>query len=131
MAQTGTLVVRVSTSTAQLPVADATVVVYDLGEDGRRNVHSIQITDSSGGTAPIQLDAPDYDLSQSPGSPLPFASYGMLVEHPDYYVAFFEQLQIFSGVETVQNVSLSPLPQPNNPENDDSAPPVIVTPQPL
>lgn len=131
MAQTGTLVVRVSTSQAQLPVANATVVVYALGEDGRRNVQSIQITDSSGGSAPIQLDAPDYDLSQSPGSPLPFASYALLVEHPDYYLALFEQLQIFSGVETVQHVSLTPLPQPSNPEDDDFAPPVVVTPQPL
>ena len=41
----------------------------------------------------------------------------------------FEKLQIFPGIETVQNVLLVPLPQP--PAGQDAAEPVIVTPQPL
>lgn len=129
MPQTGSLTVRAFTSQAQLPVAGATVIISGPSEDGRREVLSIQTTDSSGTTPPIRLSAPDPSLSQSPGGALPFSDYALVVEHPDYYLATFEQLQVFPGVETVQNVPLVPLPQPS--DGDSSASPVVVTPQPL
>ena len=59
-----------------------------------------------------------------------FDQDALVVEHPDYYLATFEQLQVFPGVETVQNVPLMPLPQPANGDGD-AASPVVVTPQPL
>lgn len=129
MPQTGSLTVRAFTSQAQLPVAGATVIISGPSEDGRRNVLSIQTTDSSGATKPFQLEAPDLSLSESPGGAAPFSDYALVVEHPDYYLATFEKLQVFPGVETVQNVPLVPLPQPSN--GDDFASPVVVTPQPL
>ena len=67
MPQTGSLVVRAFTSLAQLPVSGATVIISSQEEDGRRKVYSIQTTDESGGTQPIQLEAPDQSLSESPG----------------------------------------------------------------
>ena len=100
MPQTGSLTVRAFTSQAQLPVPGATVIISGPSEDGRRNVLSIQTTDSSGTTKPVQL------------------------------AATFEQLQVFPGVETVQNVPLMPLPQPASGDGD-AASPVVVTPQPL
>lgn len=129
MPQTGSLVVRAFTSQAQLPVSGATVIISSAGEDGRRNVLSIQTTDESGGTKPIQLEAPDLSHSESPGGTAPFADYSLVVEHPEYYLATFEKLQVFPGVETVQNVPLVPLPQPAG--SDITADPVVVTPQPL
>ena len=56
MPQTGSLVVRVFTSQAQLPVSGATVIISSPSEDGRRKVFSIQTTDESGGTQPFQLE---------------------------------------------------------------------------
>lgn len=129
MPQTGSLVVRVFTSLAQLPVSGATVIISSQEEDGRRKVYSIQTTDESGGTQPIQLDAPDQSLSESPGEAAPFSNYSLVVEHPEYYLATFEKLQVFPGIETVQNVPLVPLPQPAG--DDVTAAPVVVTPQPL
>ena len=129
MPQTGSLTVRAFTSSAQLPVSGATVIISSQEEDGRRKVFSIQTTDESGGTAPITLEAPDKGLSESPGQASPFSNYSLVVEHPDYYLATFERLQVFPGVETVQNVPLVPLPQPAG--NDSNAAPVIVTPQAL
>ena len=129
MPQTGSLVVRTFTSQAQLPVSGATVIISSREQDGRRKVYSIQTTDESGGTKPFELEAPDEALSMSPGQAAPFSSYSLVVEHPEYFLATFEQLQVFPGVETVQNVPLVPLPQPAG--GDDSADPVIVTPQPL
>ena len=129
MPQTGSLVVRVFTSQAQLPVSGATVIISSPSEDGRRKVFSIQTTDESGGTQPFQLEAPDKILSEAPGGAVPFSDYSLVVEHPEYYLATFEKLQVFPGVETVQNVPLVPLPQPAG--DDITAAPVVVTPQPL
>ncbi len=129
MPQTGSLVVRVFTSQAQLPVSGATVIISSPSEDGRRKVFSIQTTDESGGTQPFQLEGPDKILSEGPGQAAPFSDYSLVVEHPEYYLATFEKLQVFPGVETVQNVPLVPLPQPAG--DDITAAPVVVTPQPL
>lgn len=129
MPQTGSLVIRAYTSQAQLPVSGATVIISSRAEDGRRKVYSIQTTDESGGTKPFHLEAPDPALSESPGGAVPFSDYSLVVEHPEYYLATFEQLQVFPGVETVQNVPLVPLPQPAG--DDINAAPVVVTPQPL
>ena len=129
MAQTGSLIIRAFTSQAQLPVSGATVIISSPAEDGRRKVLSIQTTDESGGTQPVRLEAPDLSLSESPGGAVPFSDYSLVVEHPDYYLATFEKLQVFPGVETVQNVPLIPLPQPS--AGQDSTDPVVITPQPL
>lgn len=129
MPQTGSLTVRAFTSNAQLPVSGATVIISSREEDGRRKVLSIQTTDRSGVTAPVVLETPDKALSEGPGQAVPFSDYSLVVEHPEYYLATFEQLQVFPGVETVQNVPLVPLPQPAG--NDSNAAPVIVTPQAL
>ena len=129
MPQTGSLAVRVFTSLAQLPVSGATVIISSRAADNRHNVFSVQTTDSSGSTKSFPLDAPDLALSESPGGGAPFSSYSLVVEHPGYYLATFEKMQIFPGIETVQNVPLVPLPQPANGQN--AAAPVVVTPQPL
>lgn len=129
MPQTGSLVVRAFTSQAQLPVSGATVIISSPSGDGRRKVLSIQTTDESGGTQPFRLEAPDKILSEGPGQAVPFSDYSLVVEHPEYYLATFDKLQVFPGVETVQNVPLVPLPQPAG--EDINAEPVVVTPQPL
>ena len=129
MPQTGSLAVRVFTSRAQLPVSGATVIISSRAEDNRHNIFSVQTTDSSGSTEAFPLDAPDLALSEAPGGVPPFSDYSLVVEHPGYYLATFEKLQIFPGIETVQNVPLVPLPQPS--AGQDTAEPVIVTPQPL
>ena len=129
MPQTGSLAVRVFTSQAQLPVSGATVIISSREGDNRHNIFSVQTTDSSGSTRSFPLDAPDPAFSETPGGSPPFSNYSLVVEHPEYYLATFEKLQIFPGIETVQNVPLVPLPQP--PAGQDAADPVIVTPQPL
>lgn len=131
MQETGSLRVRVFTSRAQLPIEGASVILSGPVVDGRRELLSVQRTDSSGVAGRITLDTPDLSLSQDPGNAVPFASYTLVVEHPGYYMAVFEGIQVFSGIETVQDVSLNPLPQPIQPEDGDADNPVVVTPQTL
>ena len=129
MAQSGSLIVHVYASRAQLPIQGATVLVAQQDTQGRYELLSALITDESGIAGPIALPAPDANLSQSPGTPLPFSSYSLVVEHPGYQVALFQGLQIFSGVETTQSVPLIPLsiPEPTDPDRQLTR----VTPQPL
>lgn len=115
MQATGTLSVRVFTSQAQIPLEGATVVVAAAGEEGKYKLLSIQNTDSSGKTRTITIDAPALGESTSPGGlpgpGAPFAQCDVWAEQPGYAMLQVENVQIFPGVETVQNMELIPLPQ--------------------
>lgn len=115
MQATGTLSVRVFTSQAQIPLEGATVVVATAGEEGKYKLLSIQNTDSSGKTRTITIDAPALGESTSPGDlpgpGVPFAQCNVWAEQPGYAMLQVENVQIFPGVETVQNMELIPLPQ--------------------
>lgn len=128
MAQSGTLFVRAFVSRAQLPVSGATVIVSAPDNDGRHKLLAIRQTNESGVAGPITLEAPDTAGSLTPGhNGTAFSVYTLVVEHPDYQLAVFDQLQVFPGVETVQDVPLIPL-SANEKDRSDL---VTVTPQPL
>ena len=128
MAQSGTLLVHVFVSKAQIPVPGATVIVSVPNGDGRQRLLSIQQTNESGIVGPISLDAPELDGSLSPGSKdAAFTNYTMIVEHPDYQLALYDKLQVFPNVETVQEVPLIPL----SPNDRNESEVTTITPQPL
>lgn len=128
MAQSGTLFVRTFVSRAQLPVSGATVIVSVPQADGRHKLLAIRQTNESGVAGPITLEAPEASESLTPGhNGTAFSTYTLVVEHPDYQLAVFDQLQVFPGVETVQDVPLIPL-SANERDRSDL---VTVTPQPL
>lgn len=128
MAQNGTLLVRTFVSDAQFPVSSATVIVSKPDMNGRQKLLSIQLTDENGVAGPIVLDAPDASGSLTPGhNGSAFSDYTLVVEHPGYQLAFFQELQIFPGVETVQEIPLIPLSANGRNESDV----ITVTPQPL
>lgn len=113
MQATGTLTVRVYTSQAQIPVEGATVVVTAPGKNGKMKLLSVQATDRSGEIRPITIPAPEREESTSPndaGAPQPFAVCNVWAEHPGYAMLETEGVQIFPGVQTVQEVELLPLP---------------------
>ena len=115
MQATGTLSVRVFTSQAQIPLEGATVVVAAPGEEGKWKLLSIQNTDSSGKIRTITIDAPALGESTSPGGlpgpGAPFALCSVWAEQSGYAMLQVENVQVFPGVETVQNMELIPLPQ--------------------
>ncbi len=115
MQATGTLSVRVYTSQAQIPLEGATVVVAAPGKEGKWKLLSIQNTDSSGKIKTITLDTPALGESTSPGGlpgdGAPFALCSLWAEQPGYAMLQVENVQVFPGVETVQDMELIPLPQ--------------------
>ena len=115
MGSTGTLTVRVYTSQAQIPLEGATVVVARPGEGGRWKLLSIQSTNSSGKIRDVRIDTPALGESTAPGGLPgpggPCALCAVWAEQPGYAMLQVENVQIFPGVETMQNMELIPLPQ--------------------
>ena len=108
---TGTLLVQVYTSRAELPVRDATVVVIRRAPSGKYELISIQSTDSSGMTKPIAVETPPLLESTEPNNipGPPFAQCDIWAEHPNYAMLLVEGVQVFPGVETIQSMDLCPL----------------------
>lgn len=128
MAQNGTLIVRSFVSRAQLPVSGATVIVSVPDSTNRQRLLNISQTNESGIAGPITLSAPELENSLTPEHQASaFSNYTLIVEHPDYQLAVFQDLQVFPGVKTIQDVPLIPLSPAEKNANDITT----ITPQPL
>ena len=125
----GSVLVRVYTSRAQIPVPDASVTLTRPTQDGRSDLIALRVTDESGLIQPISIPAPAAARSTHPGPEHPYATCDIQVEHPDFQMLRVENVQIFSGVETLQVAELIPLPE--HPDPADMTSTVAVTPQPL
>ncbi len=105
---TGSLIFRVYTSDADLPVEGATVLIRQQQSPGR--LLGIRVTGSSGETDPLVVETPGVSLSQSPENTIqPWTGLSVIVEHPDYERVTLQGLQMFPGIETVQTIRLLPL----------------------
>lgn len=129
MTDHGTLIVRVFTTRAQIPVDRATIAVTQRGPDGKHTLLSVRVTDESGRIEPIHISTPALDLSLEPGSGTGFTLCDIWAEHPQYQLLLVEGVQLFPGVETVQNMALLPLAEHAIPRNEADL--VEITPQPL
>lgn len=111
LAATGTILTRVFTSRAQIPVVGATVAFTQRGTEGRHTLLALRVTDTNGRTAPVQVNTPDATASESPGTTAPFAVCDIWVESPGYELLVVENVQIFPGTQTLQELELIPLPE--------------------
>ena len=111
MASIGTIVTRVDTSRAQLPVPGATVAVTQRAGGGRHTLLALRVTDENGRTAPIRVATPEPSASESPGTESPFAVCDIWVEVPGYEMLLVENVQVFPNTETLQELELIPLPE--------------------
>lgn len=105
---TGALTVSVFTANQLYPVVGAQVTVTEENSD---EVLANSITDRSGRTTQFVLSAPSASMSQEPTVAIPFAEYKVTVNHPDFFEAVIENVQIFGGVLTQLPVNLVPLPE--------------------
>ncbi|WP_209343555.1 spore cortex-lytic protein [Flavonifractor sp. AGMB03687] len=126
MAATGTILTRVFTSQAQIPVAGATVAFTQRSTEGRHALLALRVTDANGRTQPVRVGTPDPSASESPGTITPFAVCDIWVESPGYELLVVENVQIFPNTETLQELELIPLPEQSAtllPENPVNVPP--------
>ena len=106
LASTGYLQAHIYTSNAQLPLSNVAVVV--TSPDGTAIV--MRITDRSGLIDPIEIPVPPLEESQEPGSgERPYTQVNLIAELPGYERIEAENLQIFAGTTTYQNLEMIPL----------------------
>ena len=103
---TGYIQVHAFTSYAQIPLQDVSVSVS--AADG--TAIALRLTDRSGRIEPIAIPVPDREESLTPNPPeRPFATVNITARLKDYEQIFVDNVQVFSGVTTDQDLELIPL----------------------
>lgn len=112
MSAQGTVITRVFTSDAAIPIYGAEVTFSDF----RGKVLRVLYTNRSGKTLPFSVDTPPREDSLHPQKAEPFSTIGITVKHPGFGTGAATGVQIFADVETVQPFRLVPLlPNAENP----------------
>lgn len=124
MASQGSIVTRVYTSDAYIPLRDVPVVYTGISADGRKELLAVRMTNSSGTTEPFYIETPDISSSLTPqDTSQPYTAIDVSVSLPGYTSATAEGVQIFPGIETVQGFQLRPIPASERE-------PVVIYPEP-
>ena len=106
MPSTGYIQVRAYTSNAQYPLKNVAITV--TSQDG--TAIAIRLTDRSGKITPIPIPLPDKSESQSPDpSERPYAVVNLYARLKDFEQTEAENLQVFAGTTTIQNLEMIPL----------------------
>lgn len=107
--ESGSLKVETYAADRSFGIGSARVMVFIELPGGNVAVFD-GITDNDGSTESIRLPAPPRELSQQPQTGdnprLPYASYSIYVEHPDFVRSVFTNVPVFSGVESIQPVRM-------------------------
>ena len=116
----GTVVVRLSTSSALIPLQGATVTITKTRPDGTQELLAVRVTNFDGLTAPVMVETPPMAESQSyQNTSIPYAVVDIRVKNA----------QVFSNTETRQELSL--IPTPDLPSSFDRTETFVVPPQSL
>ena len=103
---TGYIQVHAYASYAQIPLQDVSVTVTAI--DG--TAIALRLTDRSGRIDPIPIPVPDRSesLTPNPGEQ-PFATVNLIARLRDYEQIFIDDLQVFAGITTDQDLPMVPL----------------------
>ena len=126
----GSVVARVYTSDAKIPVQGATVIFTKIAEDGQRELLAVRLTNYDGYTDPIFVDAPP--LADSRNYSPDANAYNIInitAEENNYGRILVRNAQVFPDTETVQEFML--IPSPMLPEQFGQTEVFIIPPQTL
>ena len=107
---TGSLRVEVYVAREALPVPGAQVEIYQAGEWQTGTPLARLTADSSGQTEAVQLNAPNVELSLYPyDGVIPYSTYDVVVRSSGYQSQVILKVQVFAGVEALQQIELVPI----------------------
>lgn len=103
---TGYIRVHAYTSDAQLPLRDVSIAITDPNG----NPIALRLTDRSGFIDPIAITVPDQSASQSPDTGIiPYTTVNIYARLENYEQIEAENVQVFAGTVTTQNLAMIPL----------------------
>ena len=100
----GTLRIRVNGRSEGNPIEDARVSIGYTG-DPSQPIEEV-MTDASGNTDTLTLNAPPVEYSMEPGETQPYAEYTITVSAPGYRSINISGIDVMSGQLSIQNVEL-------------------------
>lgn len=101
----GSLIVQATTAGGAIPVQGAEVTISSSNGD----IITVRVTDNSGRTSRILLDAPSYLYSQTPSTIRPYSTYNIRIEAPGFFTQNLLNVAVFDRIESIQPVILEPL----------------------
>ena len=103
---TGYIQVHAYAGNAQIPLQDVSIAI--TATDG--TLLALRLTDRSGLIDPISLPVPDKEESLTPDpTQTPFATVNLIARLKDYEQIFVDNVQVFPGIVTDQELVLIPL----------------------
>lgn len=106
MSATGYIQVNAYESYARLPLKDVAIAI--TAEDG--TAIAMRLTNRSGQIDPVEIPVPDLAESQSPDPPeRPYATVNLYAHLRGYEQVEAENLQVFPGIVTRQDLMMVPL----------------------
>ena len=106
MAEKGRLKVQCFVGDTYIPVdGSKAVLVPSSGQIGESKEVNL-VTNSSGESQTIELDAPPLEYSQEPSQPTPYSLYDLRVEREGFQVLVINGIQIFPGQTAIQQCRL-------------------------
>jgi hypothetical protein len=106
LSATGYIRVHAFTSDAQIPLKDVAVSITDPNGDPI----ALRLTNRSGFIEPVAITVPDRSASQTPDTGIiPFASVNIYARLENYEQIENENVQVFAGTVTTQNLAMIPL----------------------
>ena len=126
----GTVVVRLSTSSALIPLQGATVTITKLRPDGTQELLAVRVTNFDGLTDPVTVETPPMAESQSyQNTSVPYAVVDISAQRVGFDRVLVKNAQVFPNTETRQELSL--IPTPDLPSSFDRTETFVVPPQSL
>lgn len=106
MAEKGRLKLQCFVGDTYIPVdGSKAVLVPSAGQTGESREVNL-VTNSSGESQTIELDAPPLEYSQEPSQPTPYSLYDLQVEREGFQVLVINGIQIFPGQTAIQQCRL-------------------------
>lgn len=106
MESMGYIQVRVYTSTAQIPLRNVAIVITSTDNTAL----AMRLTDRSGLIDPIVITVPDREESQTPNHENdPYTLVNLIAELPGYESILADNIQVFAGITTYQELEMIPL----------------------
>lgn len=101
---TGELKVRVFSGNIAFPIETAFVRIFDNNGNEIREGY----TNQSGIFDAEELPTPNKSISESPNYEKGYAGYKIVITHPRFNTEIFENVPVFDGIESIQDVRMIP-----------------------